>query len=571
MSELDPVAAVKAITAYRVPRPEIPVDLVLDGNEGRPPSDALLEVIPEAGPELLRRYPRADAVTEQAAAQFGVPADHVLVTAGADDAFDRIIRAVIAPGRSMVIPGPTFSMIARFVTLCGGQVVSVPWREATYPLHAVLAALTPDTRAVAVVSPNNPSGALASRQDVERLAAAAPQAVIVVDHAYVEFGGEDLTALCRERPNVVALRTLSKAWGLAGLRVGFAVAAPEIIGWLKTAGHPYAVSGPSLALAARWLDTGASAKERYVARVREERGALESLLETAGAQVSPSAANFAFARVDDALWVRDGLAGFGIGIRAFPEDPELADAVRITCPGDAAEFERLTHALRTLLSPEAILFDMDGVLADVSRSYRQAILGTAAQLGVTLTAQDVAAEKSRGDANNDWVLTQRLLAARGVSASLQDVTRRFEALYQGTAETPGLYREEQLLVPRERLAALRARYRLGVVTGRPRGDAERFLSQHGLTDLFDAVVVMQDGPRKPDPAPVHLALSRLGVTRAWMIGDTPDDIRAARAAGALPVGVMFDGEGSDATALALTRAGAACVLTSPAALEERLP
>jgi HAD superfamily hydrolase (TIGR01548 family) len=462
-------------------------------------------------------------------------------------------------------------MIARFVRLCGGEVVSVPWEGASYPLQAVLEGLTPQTAAVAVVSPNNPTGAVASRATVERLCEAAPGALFAVDHAYVEFGGDDLTALCRTHPNVVALRTLSKAWGLAGLRVGFAVADPTVIGWLKAAGHPYAVSGPSVALASRWLRAGQERVTRFVARVSEERAALEGRLLELGGRVSPSAGNFAFARVSEATWLRDALAGLGIGVRAFPGDPQLGDAVRITCPGDAAELERLDHALLTWGRPEAILFDMDGVLADVTRSYNRAIRETAAQLGAAVTAADVAAEKQRGDANNDWILTRRLLSARGVEVSQEEVTRRFEALYQGTAEAPGLHREESLLIPRAQLAAWAERFRLGVVTGRPRLDAERFLAQHGLTELFDTVVVMEDGPRKPDPAPVRLALQRLGATRAWMIGDTPDDIRAARAARVLPIGVTWDGEGTPEAALAMTHAGAACVLSSPAELQERLP
>jgi HAD superfamily hydrolase (TIGR01548 family) len=158
-----------------------------------------------------------------------------------------------------------------------------------------------------------------------------------------------------------------------------------------------------------------------------------------------------------------------------------------------------------------------------------------------------------------------------VEASHSEVTARFETLYQGTPETPGLHREESLLIPRDRLAAWSQRFRLAVVTGRPRADAARFLNQQDLGGLFEEVVVMEDGPLKPDPAPVRLALQRLGARRAWMIGDTPDDIRAARAAGVLPVGVMLDGEGSEEAALAMTRAGAAGVLTSPAELEERLP
>ncbi len=260
--------------------------------------------------------------------------------------------------------------------------------------------------------------------------------------------------------------------------------------------------------------------------------------------MSPSQGNFVFARVEDPRWIRDGLAGMGIGVRIFPGDPCLEDALRITCPGSGEGLRRLVHALETALAPEAILFDMDGVLADVSRSYQQAIIQTVAHHGREVSPADVAAEVAAGDANNDWVVSQRLLARRGVRASLREVTETFEALYQGAGGRPGLWERETPLVERGALEALARRFPLGVVTGRPAGDARRFLERYDLEDLFGAVVCMGDAPPKPDPAPVRLALERLGVTRAWMLGDTPDDVRAARGAGVLPLGALFAHEGA---------------------------
>ena len=159
-----------------------------------------------------------------------------------------------------------------------------------------------------------------------------------------------------------------------------------------------------------------------------------------------------------------------------------------------------------------------------------------------------------------------------MSVSLAGITERFEAIYQGTPEQHGL-RETETLIPDVALLARladRQGLRLGIVTGRPRADCERFLRRLGIADLFPVRVCMEDAAAKPDPAPVRLALELLGEHSAWLVGDTPDDMVAARGAGVVPVGIGAPGDAGDA-ATALTWAGAAIVLSSLDQLEMLLP
>ncbi|HCH64454.1 MAG: hypothetical protein CL927_14405 [Deltaproteobacteria bacterium] len=551
------------VTAYKVPRAEAPTDLFLDGNECRGPEPRFAARVLAEEAERLRRYPDAAPLTALLAERFGIAPGQVLVTAGGDDALDRICRVAVREGGDVILPRPGFEMVARYTRLAGGTIVDVPWTAPAYPTDAVLAAVGPETRAVVVTSPNNPTGGFATADDLRRLAQAAPNAWLVVDLAYAEFAEEDLTTIALELPNAVVVRTFSKAWGLAGLRVGYALASAERIDRLRASGAPYAVSGPSLLLAEARLREGEADLQATVERVRFEREDLRRRLHRLGIEAPASQGNFVFAKVDDPIWMRDALAGLGIAIRAFPGRPGLERAVRITCPADVRSYTRLTRALETVLRPEAWLFDLDGVLADVSRSYRQAILQTAAEFGVSLTAADVANAKAEGDANNDWVLTQRLLARAGVVVSLEAVTETFERLYQGTDEAPGLWTTETLLVPPEQLRRWATARPLAVVTGRPRRDAERFLDAFGIRDCFRSVMCMEDGPAKPDPAPVLKALSELDVARAWMVGDTPDDAAAARSAGVLPLGILAPGDRDPAP---LTRAGCARILDRVASL-----
>lgn len=567
-----PSPNIVGIVPYKVPRHGAPMDLLLDGIGGLPSPVDLFRGLDDADPELLvRAYPSSQKLADALAERVGVTPDRLIVTSGGDDALDRACRSLLAPGRSIVLPVPTFEMIERYARWTGATLRNVDWSSGDYPVDAVIAAADATTTAVAVVSPNNPTGAVISAAELRRLSAALPDAVLLVDLAYVEFADEDLTAVVRELPNAVGFRTMSKAYGLAGLRVGYAFGVPEVIGWMRAAGNPYSVSGPSIHLAMKRLVDAHDVVHAYIARVRAQRDGLADLLTRLGARPMRSQANFVFARTDQAGWIRDGLAGLGIGVRTWPGHAMLGDAVRINVPGEDAVLERLTHALTTVLAPEAVLLDMDGVIADTSSSYRESIVRTCAQLGVHITRDDVAEIKALGNANNDWVVTQRLLSQNGVDVPLDEVTRRFEDLYQGVPGTPGLKNTERLLFPRDAFEALSKRYPIAIVTGRPRKDAHEFLALHGLTDLVQAVVCMEDGPIKPDPFPVQEALRQLGLTRAWMVGDTPDDVRASRAAGVVPIGVPSPGEDPERAADTLTSSGAARVLPDITYLPELLP
>jgi HAD superfamily hydrolase (TIGR01548 family) len=348
--------------------------------------------------------------------------------------------------------------------------------------------------------------------------------------------------------------------------VGYALGHPDVIEWMRIAGEPYAVAGPSLVLAEARFRQDQREVNEFIQRARTERQQLQSKLADYQADVVPSQANFVFVGWHDAEWLRDGLAGMGIAIRIFPGNPALKGRTRITCPGRTDAFERLTHALDTTLAPEGLLFDMDGVLVDVSSSYREAIIQTAAHFGVTVTRDDIARIKAQGNANNDWLVTQRLLAEGGQDISLDDVTNKFEELYQGTPDRPGLRETEAPMATTEQLVAWKQQLPLAVVTGRPRSDAMYLLERFGWTDLFDAVICMEDAPAKPSPEPVQRALDALGITRAWMLGDTPDDIRAARAANVLPLGVIPPGH-DDTLGTQLTLVGAGRILSTTSDLQ----
>ena len=550
-------------------------------NEGEPPPQECFDLLRRLGPGILREYGDPGPLEEAYAAYLGVDPEQVLATTGADDAIDRVCRACLEPDRELVYPVPTFYMIPAFARMARGRLVGLDYEWGTFPRDAILNAVNERTGLVVVVSPDNPTGWAFSADELAGLARDLPEgAPLLVDMAYAEFGDSDASGVLAELPNVVQVRTMSKCWGLAGLRIGFVVGSAERIAELRRFGGPYPLSGPALALGRDRLERGEARMRKFVGYVRAGRKRLAALVRETGGAPEPSWTNFVLARYPaagngngaargdaGAQWVLRGLAAQGVRVRHFRGLPGY---VRITVPRDDDEFERLEQAMRCLTRPEAVLFDMDGVLADVRRSYREAIVAACASFGARVGPAEIESAKARGDANDDWVLTRTLLAEAGVSAPLAAVRSRFEEAYQGTDSAPGLRRHETLVPERAQLAAWARSFKLGVVTGRPRRDAERFLDEHRIRGFFDAVVCREDAPLKPDPAPVHAAMAQLGARAGWMLGDTPDDVNAARRAGLVPIGVLAPGSG-DGMRHVLDEAGAARVVRASSDFDGALP
>lgn len=558
-----PAARMIGISGYRTPVFKQPIDLWLDANEGMPPTDVAVSITPE----MLRRYPDATALEARLAQRVGVGAECVVVTCGGDDAIDRVCRVVLEPGRNLLTHTPTFEMIGRSARLAGGRVDEITWSGGPFPTERFIDAIGPETALVAVVSPNNPTGGVLSREDLVSVVSTGERrgVIVLVDLAYVEFADEDPTRGLLDFPNIVVVRTFSKAFGLAGLRVGYAISSPLIAGWIRAAGGPYPVSATAMSTADASLDRDLAGTIKCV---RDGRLAVECVLGEACLDAHPSQANFVAARTAKSGWIRDGLASLGVAVRTFADRPGCESLVRITIPCDQDEQARLTTSLRTVLKPEALLFDLDGVLADVSGSYREAIIRTARSFGVDIGPDDISAAKADGNANNDWELTRRLIGLQTKTPPLDEVVARFQDIYLGPLSSGGLRERESLIPSADWLSGLAQQIPLAVVTGRPRDEAEWFLERAGIRNLFVSVVCMEDSDAKPSPVPVRRALERVGVSRAWMVGDTPDDMVSARAAGVVAIGVTAPGEN---TKTMLIRAGAARVLNSLDQIKELLP
>ena len=299
------------------------------------------------------RYPdpQPAALVAALAALYGVREEQVLVGRGSDEAIDLLVRAFCRSGEdAILLQPPTFGMYAVCARVQNAAVIEVP-PAADFALDAaaVLAAMTPAVKLVFVCTPNNPTGRPIPAATIERLAQALEgRALLVVDEAYVEFADTpSLAGLIDRHEHVAVLRTLSKAWALAGARIGTLLAAPAVIALLRRIMPPYPLPLPCVDAALAALSSAGQAQARgHVEAVKAERTRMaDALAGLPGVrEVLPSQANFLAVRFDDAGAAYGRLLAAGIVVRDVRRYPNLGDALRITL-GTPQENTRVLDAL----------------------------------------------------------------------------------------------------------------------------------------------------------------------------------------------------------------------------------
>ncbi|WP_028923568.1 histidinol-phosphate transaminase [Pseudonocardia acaciae] len=246
------------------------------------------------------RYPdfHATALREAVAQTYGVEPEQVVTGCGSVALCRNVVEATAEPGGEVIVPTPSFDVYGSAARIAGATPVRVPLREHALDLDAMAAAVTDDTQAIFVCTPNNPTSTAVARAELERFLDRVPATVpVVLDEAYHHFvtdpSGVDGMRLLARRPNLVVLRTFSKAYGLAGLRVGFGVAAPELAAALRKVTLPFSVSSVGGAAAVASLQpAAATAMAARVARVVAERERVSKELAGLGYEVPASQANF---------------------------------------------------------------------------------------------------------------------------------------------------------------------------------------------------------------------------------------------------------------------------------------
>jgi histidinol-phosphate aminotransferase len=347
--KLEARAAVKSLHAYRPPLAGRQ-GLRLDFNESTIGcSPRVLARLHSLDAETLARYPEREPVEGEVANFLGLDAAQVLLTNGVDEAIHLLCSAYLDPSDEALIVVPTFAMYALFAQAQGARLVPVLAGENfAFPLEDVLSRITPQTRLIAVANPNNPTGVAVACEILLKVAKAAPHAAFLADEAYFEFHGETMLNHTPWPANLFVARTFSKAYGLAGLRIGILAGAAEQIAMVRRVASPYNVNAVALAV----LPEAVRDQEyiaNYVAEVQRSRTALEHELSALGLHYWPSRANFVLARIGPAYAeFIQALRRRGILVRDRHTDPGCEGCVRLTV-GSEKHTQTLIAALREVV------------------------------------------------------------------------------------------------------------------------------------------------------------------------------------------------------------------------------
>ena len=346
-----PRKAVRKMAPYRPPLEGRGEMLRLDFNENvsgcSPRVLKVLREYPTRG--FLATYPEYAAARRKLADHLGVNPNQVTVGAGTDEVISGVLHAYVDAGDEVIVLKPSFAMFAFYTKLVGATPRFVPYRapDLMFPVEEVLEAIGPRTRAVCIASPNNPTAGVVSVAELERILAAADGCAVLVDEAYFDFHGETMIGLLPRWPNLFVARTFSKAYGMAGLRIGVMVSQADNVAVVRKGQSPYGVNSLAIRCALAAIEDKDYVRE-YVRQVLQARQLLCATFDEMKVRYWPSHANFVLFELGDRSdQVRSALADQGILVR--DQSAHFPGAVRVTV-GPLKETVQFLAALQEALA-----------------------------------------------------------------------------------------------------------------------------------------------------------------------------------------------------------------------------
>ncbi|MHC4598874.1 MAG: aminotransferase class I/II-fold pyridoxal phosphate-dependent enzyme [Planctomycetota bacterium] len=512
--------------------------------------------------DVIAAYPEYGTLLRALASFLGVGEENLLLTNASGEALFLASFTFLEPGADRALTSrPTFALIPHYIRLVGAELMEIPaTSDLEFDVPAIETALEEGVKLAVFASPDNPTGATLEPARLLDWCERFPGTLFLVDEAYSEYTGSSVLPDASVRENLLVLRTFSKAWAMAGLRLGVMVGNPSLLQAMRKVRCPYSVNAASVSLVERMIPRSGEVLKQARATMERKKGLIASV-ENLGIRTVPGKANFFLLMAGvDAGALCAFLRKKSILVRDRSGITGLEGAVRVTV-GTGEENRAFLEALETFQTSRGLIFDLDDTIVDTSRSYDD-VIGSLVQryTGSPLSQKTLTAIRGEEGFNDDWDTVVEILRRRGVPVARELIEREGKALYLKIAGE-----REALLIDARVLRRLAERYRLFLLTGRPRDEYAPIWGEE-LDDLFEAVVCRDDDPDlPPKPAPDQLRrlLAENGLSGGTYVGNSVDDMAAAEGAGLRPVAVATTIESE-----ILEDAGAELVLRSPGQIEE---
>lgn len=536
---LKPKKSVEKMNGYFVPMYEKDWDIKIDSNENNyGPSPKVIDVLSKCNYKNVSFYPFYGEISQKIADYQGFTIDNIKVTNGADEAIQSIIQTYLEENESLLTLDISFEMPVIYTQIQGGNVIKVPFeRKWKFPISQFLKELNNENvKIVYLASPNNPTGNLIEEEDLEKILKKSENKVVLIDETYANYAGKSYKKYVNEYDNVFIVRSFSKDFALAGMRLGYIISNAENILNLKKVVSPFSVNAFAMQAGIAALED-INYFELVKKEILESKIELKTFFESIGAIVYESFANFLlvdFGKKSE--FVFNKLKKENISVKLFKKGSLLENHLRITIPTKDG-VKRIKEALKI---KQALVFDMDGVLVDARNSYRVTIEKTYEHFtGKTVSQKEIQDAKNLGGLNNDWDLTKYLLEKEGYSVSYNEIVEVFQKIYWNDGK--GLINNETALFDTKLFEELSKNYNLSIFTGRLRKEAMFALERFNAVDLFYPILTTDDIPHgmgKPNPYGLNLTKEMTISDSYTYFGDTSDDILAAKSAGYKAVGVL---------------------------------
>ena len=541
--------------------------LKLDSNENAfGPSKNVVEAFKKLDLRRFNLYPCYGELIEMLALKFGFNKDNFLLTNGCDEAINIVLSAYLNKNDSVLAFTPSFSMPKLYSKIIGAKYLNIKYAAKwKFTIDVLLENLKPDIKIIYLATPNNPTGDIIEPSVVEEVLQKCPDRMILLDLTYVNYSSyseNEYYNLVKRYKNLICVKSFSKDYGLAGLRLGFILADKDFIVNFKKIISPYSVNAMAVFAGIQAL-LDAEHFEFVKNEVTKSKEFLYDELEKLGFTPYKSEANFIlvdFKQKADFAYRK--LLKNGILVRRF-SNSELSGYLRIGIPS----IEDSKKIIEALKQKDMLVFDLDGVVFDVSNSYRYAIQKTFEYFaGCECTAADMQEAKNLGGLSNDWDLTKYLLDKKGIEADYSKLVEIFQDIFYNPEKegSKGAIDNEKIVLDKEFFKTLAKDYDLAVFTGRPKKEAFYSLEKFGIKEYFDYFVCLEDvepGRSKPCPDGLNKIKECCYYNDLSFFGDTVDDIKAGCDAGVDVFGIIPPNAASiDNTTASLKKCGAKDVI-----------